>query len=80
MSYVISQGGGKNWIAKALPFTRDRVVELYFWSLSVYFEPQYKVGRNILTKVLCFISIADDIYDTYGTIDELTLLTNAIER
>ncbi|XP_070037433.1 sesquiterpene synthase 15-like, partial [Nicotiana tomentosiformis] len=72
--------GGKNWIAKALPFTRDRVVELYFWSLSVYFEPQYKVGRNILTKVLCFISIADDIYDTYGTIDELTLLTNAIER
>ncbi|XP_009757762.1 sesquiterpene synthase 15b-like isoform X2 [Nicotiana tabacum] len=65
---------------KALPFTRDRVVELYFWSLSVYFEPQYKVGRNILTKVLCFISIADDIYGTYGTIDELTLLTNAIER
>ncbi|XP_019249349.1 PREDICTED: (-)-germacrene D synthase-like [Nicotiana attenuata] len=66
--------------AKALPFTRDRVVELYFWSLSVYFKPQYKFGRNVLTKVLCFISIADDIYDTYGTIDELTLLTNAIER
>ncbi|XP_060191001.1 sesquiterpene synthase 15b-like isoform X2 [Lycium barbarum] len=67
-------------LAKALPFARDRVVELYTWSLGVYFEPQYKIARNIITKVLCFISITDDIYDTYGTLHELTLLTNAIER
>nr|AAX40666.1 sesquiterpene synthase [Fabiana imbricata] len=66
--------------AQTLHFARDRVVELYFWSLGVYFEPQYRVARNILTKMLCFISITDDIYDTYGTLDELTLLTNAIER
>ncbi|MCE3216279.1 hypothetical protein HAX54_005865 [Datura stramonium] len=65
---------------QTLPFTRDRITELYFWSLGVYFEPQYKVARNILTKVLCFISITDDIYDTYGTLHELTLFTNAIER
>ncbi|XP_019242196.1 PREDICTED: (-)-germacrene D synthase-like, partial [Nicotiana attenuata] len=68
-------------LAKALPFARDRIVELYVWSLGVYsFEPQYRVGRNILTKMLCFVSITDDIYDTYGTLDELTLLTNSIER
>lgn len=67
-------------IAQALLFARDRVVELYFWSLGVYFEPQYSVARKILTKVLCFCSIMDDTYDTYGTIDELTLLTTAIER
>ncbi|KAG5596822.1 hypothetical protein H5410_038054 [Solanum commersonii] len=67
-------------IAQALPFARDRVVELYFWSLGVYFEPQYSVARKILTKVLCFCSIMDDTYDTYGTLDELTLLTTAIER
>ncbi|OIT00339.1 (-)-germacrene d synthase [Nicotiana attenuata] len=67
-------------IAQALPFARDRVVELYFWSLGVYFEPQYSVARKILTKVLCFCSIMDDTYDTYGTLDELTLLTKAIER
>ncbi|TMW98623.1 hypothetical protein EJD97_003794 [Solanum chilense] len=66
-------------IAQALPFARDRVVELYFWSLGVYFEPQYSVARKILTKVLCFCSIMDDTYDTYGTLDELTLLTTAIE-
>ncbi|KAH0654688.1 hypothetical protein KY289_032366 [Solanum tuberosum] len=67
-------------IVQALPFARDRVVELYFWSLGVYFEPQYSVARKILTKVLCFCSIMDDTYDTYGTLDELTLLTTAIER
>nr|G8H5N2.1 RecName: Full=Sesquiterpene synthase 15b; Short=ShTPS15b; AltName: Full=Germacrene A synthase TPS15b [Solanum habrochaites]AEM23830.1 sesquiterpene synthase [Solanum habrochaites] len=67
-------------LVNELGFARDRVVELYFWSLGVYFEPQYKVARNILTKVLCFVSITDDIYDTYGTLHELTLLTNAIER
>ncbi|XP_049345899.1 sesquiterpene synthase 15b-like [Solanum verrucosum] len=68
-------------LANELPFTRDRVVELYFWSLGVYFEPQNKVARIILAKVLCFVSITtDDIYDTYGTLHELTLLTNAIER
>ncbi|PHT43174.1 hypothetical protein CQW23_17199 [Capsicum baccatum] len=67
-------------IAQALPFARDRVVELSFWSIGIYFEPQYSVARKILTKVLCFCSIMDDTYDTYGTLDELTLLTSAIER
>ncbi|PHT65416.1 hypothetical protein T459_29841 [Capsicum annuum] len=67
-------------LAKALPFIRDRIVELYSWSLGVYFEPQYKLARKILTKAFCFASITDDIYDTYGKLYELTLLTNAIER
>ncbi|KAH0656146.1 hypothetical protein KY290_031770 [Solanum tuberosum] len=67
-------------LANELPFARDRVIELYFWSLGVYFEPQYNVARKILTKMLCFVSITADIYDTYGTLHELTLLTNAIER
>ncbi|XP_059277425.1 terpene synthase 17-like [Lycium ferocissimum] len=67
-------------MVKGLPYARDRLVELYFWSLGVYFEPQYRVARKILTKVLCFISILDDTYDIYGTLDELTLLTEAIER
>ncbi|KAH0696980.1 hypothetical protein KY290_014407 [Solanum tuberosum] len=67
-------------VMKALPYARDRVVELYFLSLGVYFEPQYSIARKILTKVLCFASITDDTYDIYGTLDELTLLTDAIER
>jgi len=67
-------------LVKVVPYARDRVVELYFWYLGIYFEPQYSVSRKILTKVLSFCSIMDDTYDTYGTLNELTLLTNAIER
>ena len=66
--------------ANKLPFARDRVVECYFWMLGVYFQPEYSVARKLLTKVIAITSIIDDVYDVYGTIEELTLLTNAIER
>ncbi|KAF5956788.1 hypothetical protein HYC85_004013 [Camellia sinensis] len=66
--------------AKNLPFARDRLVECYFWILGVYFEPQYFLARRILTKVLALTSIIDDIYDAYGTLEELELFTDAVER
>ncbi|KAI8552711.1 hypothetical protein RHMOL_Rhmol06G0287800 [Rhododendron molle] len=66
--------------ARKLPFARDRLVECYFWLLGVYFEPQYFLGRRILTKVIALTSIMDDIYDVYGTLEELVLYTDAIER
>ncbi|GFS30553.1 terpenoid cyclases/Protein prenyltransferases superfamily protein [Actinidia rufa] len=65
--------------AKKLPFARDRMVECYFWILGVYFEPQYLLARRILTKVIALTSIIDDIYDVYGTLEELVLFTDAIE-
>ena len=66
--------------AKKLPFARDRMVECYFWILGVYFEPQYLLARRMLTKVIALTSIIDDIYDVYGTLEELVLFTDAIER
>ncbi|XP_040988311.1 (-)-germacrene D synthase-like isoform X2 [Juglans microcarpa x Juglans regia] len=65
---------------RKLPFIRDRVVECYFWILGVYFEPQYCFARRMLTKVISMTSVIDDIYDVYGTIEELDLFTEAIER
>ena len=66
--------------ARKLPFARDRVVECYFVFMSVYFEPQYSLARKILTKVLTLTSVIDDIYDAYGTLEELEPFTEAIER
>ncbi|THG00676.1 hypothetical protein TEA_002058 [Camellia sinensis var. sinensis] len=66
--------------AKKMPFARDRIVECYFWILGVYFEPQYLLARRMLTKMIALTSIIDDIYDVYGTLEELALFTNAIER
>ncbi|KAL0549935.1 hypothetical protein IC582_014430 [Cucumis melo] len=62
------------------PFARDRIVECYFWTLGAYFEPQYSVGRKMLTKVIAIASILDDIYDAYGTFEELQVFTPAIQR
>ncbi|KAJ6950365.1 (-)-germacrene D synthase-like [Populus alba x Populus x berolinensis] len=66
--------------AKKLPFARDRVIECYFWILGVYFEPEYLLARRMLTKVIAMTSVIDDIYDVYGTPEELELFTDAIER
>ncbi|XP_022634485.1 sesquiterpene synthase-like isoform X3 [Vigna radiata var. radiata] len=65
-------------VSSNLPFTRDRIVECYFWALGVYFEPQY--SRWIIAKLATLGTIIDDIYDAYGTIEELELFTNAIDR
>ncbi|XP_065877162.1 (-)-germacrene D synthase-like [Euphorbia lathyris] len=66
--------------AKTVSFARDRVVECYFWTLGVYFEPQYAVARSIVTKVIAITSVLDDIYDVYATPPELDLFTAAIDR
>ncbi|KAK8483052.1 hypothetical protein V6N11_049594 [Hibiscus sabdariffa] len=64
---------------RKLPFARDRVVEGYFWIMGVYFEPQYSLGRKMLTKVIAMASIVDDTYDSFATYDELIPYTDAIE-
>ncbi|KAJ9676221.1 hypothetical protein PVL29_024961 [Vitis rotundifolia] len=66
--------------ATKLPFARDRLVEGYFWICAVYFEPQYVRARRLSTKVIAMTSIIDDIYDAYGTFEELKLFVEAIER
>ncbi|XLU28530.1 hypothetical protein S245_064596, partial [Arachis hypogaea] len=67
-------------VAANFPYARDRIVECCNWVLAVYFEPQYFQARKILTKLVAVTSIIDDTYDAYGTIDELKLFTEAIER
>lgn len=63
-----------------LPYARDRVVECFFWAMGVYHEPQYSRARVMLTKTIAMTSIIDDTYDAYGTIEELDVFTEAIER
>ncbi|KAF8026079.1 hypothetical protein BT93_F2788 [Corymbia citriodora subsp. variegata] len=67
-------------VPRKFPFARDRIVELFFWTSGVYFEPEFAMARNILTKVISLTSILDDIYDVYGTFEELALLTKAIQK
>lgn len=67
-------------LTNKLSFARDRLVESFFWSVGMAFEPQYSRLREELTKVFAFVTVIDDVYDVYGTVDELELFTDAIER
>ncbi|KAI3798437.1 hypothetical protein L1987_33712 [Smallanthus sonchifolius] len=67
-------------VPKNLPYIRDRLVEVYFWMLGVYFEPQYSRSRIFFTKVGAMVTIIDDTYDAYGTYNELEIFTEAIQR
>ncbi|KAJ0526061.1 putative (E)-beta-ocimene synthase [Helianthus annuus] len=74
-----------NWwndigLAHKLGFVRDRLVECFFWTVGMVFEPQYHSCRVGLTKVGTLITVIDDIYDVYGSIDELEIFTDAVKR
>lgn len=55
-------------------------MECFFWSVGMVSEPQFRNCRKSLTKVASFVTIIDDIYDVYGTLDELELFTEAVQR
>ncbi|XXG62969.1 hypothetical protein AAC387_Pa05g1251 [Persea americana] len=78
------QNGYRWWrqlgLVEKLPFFRDRWLECYLFSLSITYEPQYGYGREVLNKVNQMITVLDDMYDVYGTVEELELLTDAIDR
>ncbi|MQM23946.1 hypothetical protein Taro_057016 [Colocasia esculenta] len=67
-------------LIESLPFSRDRLVENYLWAMGIAFEPQFSNVRVWLTKLVCILTVIDDIYDVYGTFDELELFTNVVER
>ena len=52
---------------------------IHFWILGVYFELKYALARKTTTKVVAMCFILDDMYDAYGTLDELELFTHAID-
>ncbi|CAL4924943.1 unnamed protein product [Urochloa decumbens] len=61
-------------------FSRDRIVEYYFWVVGAYFEPSYSRARVIFTMVMATVVILDDFYDAYATSEECELFTKCIER
>ncbi|PNY15989.1 (-)-germacrene D synthase-like protein [Trifolium pratense] len=70
----------KSDFATKVPYARDRVVEAYFWPLAMSYEPKYSFSRKMVGKLVTCISLLDDTYDAYGTVEELEIFTQAIER
>ena len=56
-------------------------MENFLWTVGEIFEPQFGYCRRMLTKVNAMITtIDDDVYDVYGTLEELELFTDAVDR
>ncbi|KAG6383609.1 hypothetical protein SASPL_156621 [Salvia splendens] len=67
-------------LPEKLGFVRHRLAESFLWALGFVPEPHLGYSREILSKIAVFINIIDDIYDVYGTLEELQLFTDTIER
>ncbi|EYU43029.1 hypothetical protein MIMGU_mgv1a004446mg [Erythranthe guttata] len=63
-----------------LPYARSRVVESYIWATAFCFEPQYSDARLAATKTLQMLTLIDDTYDNYSTLEEADLFTHIIQR
>ncbi|KAL7228876.1 hypothetical protein ACSBR2_007546 [Camellia fascicularis] len=67
-------------LCKENSFCKRQNSGVLFLDIGIYFEPQCLLAKRMLTKVIALTSIIDDIYDVYGTLEELVLFTGAIER
>lgn len=65
---------------KKLSFARDRLVESFMWAVGANYEPSYDVLRINVTKSISLVNVIDDIYDVYGTLDELEQFTEVVRR
>jgi (-)-alpha-terpineol synthase len=67
-------------IVEKLSFARDRIVENFVWNIGANFKPDFEQFRIGMTKINALITTVDDVYDLYGTLEELELFTEAIDR
>eukprot|EP00253_Pinus_taeda_P013742 PITA_13742 len=63
-----------------LTFARHRHVEFYTLASCFVIDPKHSAFRLIFAKMCHLVTVLDDIYDTFGTMDELQLFTAAVKR
>jgi len=63
-----------------LSYARDRLVENYFWTCGVFHEEEYSRARMLFAKTFGMLSLMDDTYDVYATLEECHVLNEAIQR
>ncbi|CAH8346016.1 unnamed protein product [Eruca vesicaria subsp. sativa] len=69
-----------DFASKLPPYFRDRLVELHFFVISMYFEPHFSSARIMLTKFFTAETIIDDTFDRYASMSEAESLAKSLER
>ncbi|KAL7113439.1 hypothetical protein ACP275_04G060500 [Erythranthe tilingii] len=67
-------------LMSGLSYARSRLVEGFVWASSLHFEPQYSSCRISATKIVQMLTLIDDTYDNYATLEEADLFTKLFQR
>ncbi|XP_057766271.1 gamma-cadinene synthase-like [Salvia miltiorrhiza] len=76
----LSRWWNKFDLKSKLPFVRDRVVECYLLGTAYGYEPQYAHVRRDVAKSVLMVTVMDDMYDNYATLEEAQLFTHILDR
>ncbi|KAF8102594.1 hypothetical protein N665_0198s0292 [Sinapis alba] len=61
-------------------YYREVIVEMHFFSQSMFFEPRFSRARIMQTKFNMSEMLIDDTCDRYATLPEIESLVNSLER
>ncbi|GLJ24616.1 hypothetical protein SUGI_0470780 [Cryptomeria japonica] len=59
---------------------RERSIEYLFWAVSSADEVELSSSRLVMAKATSIITIMDDIFDDYATLEQLKCITEAIAQ
>lgn len=61
-------------------FGREKTVYTYFAVASCSCLPHNSIMRLVIAKAAIIVTVADDFYDMEGSLPDLEILTNAVQR
>ncbi|KAF3445380.1 hypothetical protein FNV43_RR10556 [Rhamnella rubrinervis] len=67
-------------LGEKLSYARDRMMVSFLWTVGVTFEPELGYCRRMSAIANALITVVDDTYDVYGSLEELEVFTHAVER
>ncbi|KAK6121266.1 hypothetical protein DH2020_044969 [Rehmannia glutinosa] len=78
--FELSRWWDKFDLKSKLPYTRDRLIESFLVGAAFHFEPQYSHVRITMAKLFIMMTVMDDTYDNYATLEEAQLFTDILKR
>nr|QIQ55998.1 putative terpene synthase 7 [Eremophila drummondii] len=68
------------WKLSEMGFGREKTTYLYFATAASTCLPFNPIMRSVMAKAGIIVTVADDFYDTEGSLSELQVLTDAVKR
>jgi len=63
-----------------MKFAGYNPLKWYMWPMACFTDPCSSNQRVELTKPISLVYIIDDIFDVHGTLDQLTVFTEVVNR